>query len=75
MWQDMIVAEVRQVREAQAAQFEYDLRAIYSALKEAEQGRDRVVEERKSQTIRRISVDILRFCLSNQSFGRLNKHT
>jgi hypothetical protein len=37
MWQDMIVAEIRKVREAQAAQFNYDLRAIYTTLKEAEQ--------------------------------------
>ena len=37
MWQDPIVAEVRQVREAHAAQFNFDLRAIYSALKEQEE--------------------------------------
>ena len=36
MWQDPIVAEVRQVREAHAAQFDFDLRAIYLALKEEE---------------------------------------
>ena len=37
MWQDPIVGEVRQIREAHAAQFNYDLRAIYLALKKAEQ--------------------------------------
>lgn len=37
MWQDPIVGEVRQIREAHAAQFKFDLRAIYLALKEAEQ--------------------------------------
>ena len=36
MWEDPIVEEVRQVREAHAAQFGYDLRAIYQALKEEE---------------------------------------
>jgi hypothetical protein len=36
MWQDPIVAEVRQVREAHAARFDYDLQAIYRALKEQE---------------------------------------
>lgn len=41
MWQDPIVGEVRQIREAHAAQFNYDLRAIYLALKEAEQKRRR----------------------------------
>jgi hypothetical protein len=37
MWQDPIVAEVRQAREAHAAQFDFDLRAIYNALKEQEE--------------------------------------
>lgn len=36
MWEDPIVNEVRKVREAHAAQFDYDLQAIYAALKEAE---------------------------------------
>lgn len=41
MWEDPIVEEVRKVRDAHAAQFNYDLRAIYQALKqeEAESGR------------------------------------
>lgn len=40
MWQDPIVEEVRAARDAHAAQFSYDLRAIYRALKEeAESGR------------------------------------
>ena len=37
MWQDPIVSEIRQIREAHAAQFNYDLRAIYVALKKTEQ--------------------------------------
>jgi hypothetical protein len=37
MWQDPIVAEVRQARETHAAQFNFDLRAIYLALKEQEE--------------------------------------
>ncbi len=37
MWQDPIVAEVRQARETHAAQFNFDLQAIYHALKEREE--------------------------------------
>ncbi len=37
MWQDPIVTEVRQVRKKHAAQYNYDLQAIYQALKEQEQ--------------------------------------
>ncbi|MBN1583033.1 MAG: hypothetical protein JXA89_20160 [Anaerolineae bacterium] len=36
MWQDPIVKEVRQVREAHAEQFNFDLNMIYKALKEQE---------------------------------------
>ena len=36
MWEDPIVAEVRKVREAHAAKFNYDLLAIYRDLKEQE---------------------------------------
>ena len=36
MWEDPIVAEVRKIREAHAAKFNYDLRAIYQDLKEQE---------------------------------------
>lgn len=36
MWKDPIVEEVRKVRETHAAQFGFDLRAIYQALKEEE---------------------------------------
>jgi hypothetical protein len=36
MWKDPIVEAVRKVREAHAAQFDYDLRAIYRDLKEHE---------------------------------------
>ncbi len=37
MWQDPIVNEVRQIREAHAAEYKFDLQAIYVALKKAEQ--------------------------------------
>ena len=37
MWQDPIVAQVRRAREAHAAQFGFDLRAIYRALKVQEE--------------------------------------
>jgi len=36
MWEDPVVEEVRKVRDAHAAQFNYDLRAIYLALKQEE---------------------------------------
>jgi hypothetical protein len=41
MWKDPIVAEVRQVREAHAAQFNNDLLAIYHDLKKQEQNSQR----------------------------------
>ncbi len=37
MWKDEIVEEVRKHREAYAAKFNFDLRAIYEDLKKAEQ--------------------------------------
>lgn len=37
MWEDPIVAEVRKVRQAHAAKFNYDLLAIYQDLKEQEE--------------------------------------
>lgn len=37
MWQDPIVSEVRQIREAHATKYNFDLRSIYVALKKAEQ--------------------------------------
>ena len=36
MWKDEIVEEVRRNREAYAAQFDFDLQAIYADLKKAE---------------------------------------
>ena len=41
MWEDPIVAEVRKVREAHAAKFNYDLMAIYRDLKEQEKNSGR----------------------------------
>ena len=42
-WSDPIVDEVRRVRDAYAARFNYDLRAIYRDLKEQEQRSGRKV--------------------------------
>lgn len=36
MWKDPIVEEVRQIREEHAAEFEYDLQAIYQDIKAQE---------------------------------------
>ncbi len=43
MWQDPIVAEVREIREAFAAKHHYNLREMYKALKEMEAKRNRPV--------------------------------
>jgi hypothetical protein len=40
MWQDPIVAEIRTLREAHAAKFNYDIDAIYQALKADEEKND-----------------------------------
>lgn len=36
MWKDPIVEAVRKIRDEHAAQFDYDLKAIYDDLKETE---------------------------------------
>jgi hypothetical protein len=41
MWDDPVVAEVRKVREAHAARFNYDLDAIFRDLKAKEQSSGR----------------------------------
>lgn len=41
MWNDPIVAEVRKIRQAHAARFNYDLDAIYRDLKSKEQASGR----------------------------------
>ena len=51
MWQDPIVMEVRRAREAHAVQFNFDLQAIYHALKEQEEQSQR---EKKSFAPRHI---------------------
>ena len=43
MWSDPIVEEVRRARDAYAARFNYDLRAIYRDLKEQEKRSGRKV--------------------------------
>jgi len=42
MWKDEIVEETRQLREAYAAKFNYDLDAMYRDLKETEQQGQRI---------------------------------
>ncbi len=42
-WKDKIVEEVRKIREEHAAQFKYDLDAIYKDLKEREKHRGQKV--------------------------------
>ncbi len=37
MWQDPIVTEVRRTREAHAAKYNFDLQAMFQALKEQEE--------------------------------------
>lgn len=41
MWKDPIVEEVRRVRDAHAARFHYDLRAIYEDFKARERASNR----------------------------------
>jgi hypothetical protein len=43
MWKDPIVEEVRRVRDAHAARFNYDLRAIYEDFKARERASNRQV--------------------------------
>lgn len=52
MGQDPILAEVRQARETHAARFNFDLQAIYRALKEQEEQSQR---EKVSLAPKRIS--------------------
>ena len=41
MWKDPIVDEIRRIRQAYAARFNYDLQAMYRDLKEQEKNSDR----------------------------------
>ncbi|MDY0095074.1 MAG: hypothetical protein RBT80_20445 [Candidatus Vecturithrix sp.] len=43
MWTDTIVEEIRAIRQKHAQQYNYDLRAIFSALKADEQASGRQV--------------------------------
>jgi hypothetical protein len=49
MWNDEIVEELRKVREEYAAQFDYDLEAIFKDLKHQEEKSDREVLSRPSK--------------------------
>ena len=40
MWTDPIVEEIRRIREAHAAKFNYDIDAIYNDIKEQERRAD-----------------------------------
>lgn len=57
MWQDEIVEEIHQIREAYAKSFNYDLDAIFEDLrkKEAESGREVVSLSRKRGLTKRWS--------------------
>jgi hypothetical protein len=57
MWNDEIVEEIHQIREAYAKSFDYDLNAIFEDLrkKEAESGREIVSLSRKSDLTTRWS--------------------
>ena len=58
MWEDPIVAEVRKLREAHAAQFNYDLTAIYRDLKQQEKASGQVFVSfppRQARPIRKLS--------------------
>ena len=46
MWNDEIVEEVRKVRDEYAAQFDYDLEAIFKDVKRQEEKSDREVVSR-----------------------------
>ena len=46
MWNDEIVEKVRQVRDEYAAQFNYDLEAIFKDIKQQEEKSDREVVSR-----------------------------
>ena len=57
MCEDPIVAEVRKIRDAHAARFNYDLKAIYQDLKQQEQASDGVFVSyppRKARPIRKL---------------------
>jgi hypothetical protein len=55
MWLDPIVEEVRKIREAHAAKFDYDLRAIYQDLKDREKQSGWKVESRPPKRPLRVS--------------------
>lgn len=42
MWENMIIKEIRQIREKQAEQFNFDLKVIFADLKRQEAESDRV---------------------------------
>lgn len=53
MWKDPIVEEVRKLREEHAAQFDYDLKAIYDDLKETEKQSGRKIVRLPSKRLKK----------------------
>ena len=51
VWEDPIVAEVRQVRETYAATFDYDLQALFQDIKAQEAQSDRIFVSYPARTV------------------------
>jgi len=60
MWEDPIVKEVRKIREEHAAQFNYNLHAIYDDLKKQERKSGRKLVSFPSRSLRIIKEPITR---------------
>jgi len=52
MWEDPFVEEVRKIRQAHAARFNFDLRAIYRELKQQEKDSGRIFVSFPARRIR-----------------------
>ncbi len=74
-WSDPIVDEVRRARDAYAARFDYDLRAIFRDLKEQEKrsGRKLVSSAQDAEpnpALQPTETDITQVCIKPSSAGR-----
>ena len=56
MWQDMIVEEIRKVRQEHAEKFDFDLRAIFADLKEQEAVSERQIVKLAPRPISEVAV-------------------
>lgn len=65
MWQDPIVAEIRACRDAHAAQYNYDLKAIYAALKELEQQDSRPKVQFSPKQINQPISEVTKTCVAH----------